>query len=406
LISAIFKRRKVARSQPAGPRRGREPAAGSLTAVRIGLNLVFLTPGESGGMEIYARELIPALVAAAPEHRFTAFVNRDGAAAEGPWGELIPTVTVPVRARNRFEWVRGEQLVLPRLAARADVELLHSLASTAPATGRFRRVVTIHDLIYRTMPEAHPGLRSVGMRVLVPLAARRSDRVIVDSAATRADVLRHLGTPAAKVDVVPLGLGALRRTGPIGEDELRRSLKAGERSIVLSVSAKLAHKNLQRLIEALGLIPAVERPLLVLPGYATPHEEVLKRRAAELSVADDVRFLGWVSAPELEGLYAAARAVVLPSLAEGFGLPVLEAMARGVPVACSGRGALAEVAGDAALTFDPESVPAIAAALRRLVTDDALSGRLRAAGPAHAAAFRWEATAALTLASYERALCA
>ena len=105
---------------------------------------------------------------------------------------------------NRVEWVRGEQVLLPRLAARAGVDLVHSMASTAPAWGRFKRVVTVHDLIYRRFPEAHAGLRALGMRVLVPLAVRRSDRVIVDSESTRRDVVELLGTPAGRIDVVPL----------------------------------------------------------------------------------------------------------------------------------------------------------------------------------------------------------
>src|ERR1700737_526472 len=115
-------------------------------------------------MEVAARELIGALVDAAPDVRFTAFVNRETAGTPGPWDGAMPSVTVPVRARNRVEWVRGEQLLLPRLAARAGVDIVHSLASTAPARGPFRRVVTIHDLIYRVHPEAHAGLRTLGMR--------------------------------------------------------------------------------------------------------------------------------------------------------------------------------------------------------------------------------------------------
>ena len=113
-----------------------------------------------------------------------------------------------------------------------------------------------------------------------------------------------------------------------------------------------------------------------------------------------MRFLGWISAAELEGLYAAASCFVFPSLAEGFGLPVLEAMARGVPVACSARGSLAEVAGDAALLFDPESEPAIADAIKTLLGDPALRERLRQAGRAQAARFTWSQTAEGTLASY------
>jgi len=372
----------------------------------IGLNLVFLVPGETGGMETYARELVEALVAVAPDLRLTAFVNREAAEArDGPWGELIPTVTVPVRARNRIQWVRGEQELVPRLAARAGVDLVHSLGSTGPGWGRFRRVSTIHDLHYRTVPEAHFGLRALGMRVLVPLSARRAHRVIADSQTVRAQLLTLLRLPPEKVDVVPLGLGRRSRSEPLVERELRRRLGVGDDDpLLLSVSAKRPHKNLATLLDALALLDRDRRPVLVLPGYPTEHEAELRRRAASLGVDDRTRFLGWVDGAELEGLYANAAGFVFPSLSEGFGLPVLEAMSRGVPVACSGVGAVAEVAGDAALLFDPSSPRAIADAVARLLTDRAEAERLREAGRARAAGFTWEQTARGTVESYRRAV--
>jgi glycosyltransferase involved in cell wall biosynthesis len=375
-------------------------------AAHVGLNLVFLVPGETGGMEVAARELIPALLAQAPPGmRFTAFVNREAAAAGGgPWGELLPAVTVPVNARNRAQWVLGEQVLLPRLAVRAGVELVHSLASTAPLRGRFRRVVTVHDLIYARFPEAHSGIREKGMRVLVPAAARRSDRVIVDSQSTRSDLVELVGVPPDRVDVVPLGLGSVRREAPLPEREVRTRFALGERRVVLSLSAKRPHKNLPVLLGALALIAAEERPVLVLPGYPTAHEAELRERAAALGIADSVRFLGWVSGSEIEGLWALADAFVFPSLYEGFGLPVLEAMARGVPVACSNASSLPEVAGEAALLFDPHDEGAIAAAVERLLADPVEAERLRARGHERVRLFTWERTAQLTLESYGRAL--
>jgi glycosyltransferase involved in cell wall biosynthesis len=374
-------------------------------ARHIGLNLIFLVPGETGGMEVAARELIPALLAAAPPGmRFTAFINREAAAAGGPWGELLPAVTVPVNARNRVQWVRGEQLLLPRLAARAGVDLVHSLASTAPLWGRFRRVVTVHDLIYARFPEAHAGIRDKGMRVLVPQAVRRSHRVIADSQSTRDDLVELLNVSPEDVDVVPLGLGRVRREEPLAEREVRARFDLGERRVMLSLSAKRPHKNLIALIGALARIPTDSRPLLVLPGYPTAHEEELRERALNAGVAGDVCFPAWVSAAEVEGLWALAEAFVFPSLYEGFGLPVLEAMARGVPVACSNASSLPEVAGEAALLFDPRDEAAIAAALRQLLEDQALRERLRVSGLARVAEFTWERTARLTLESYRRAL--
>jgi glycosyltransferase involved in cell wall biosynthesis len=373
--------------------------------MHVGLNLIFLVPGETGGMEVVARELIPALIEAAPEARFTAFVNRETAVAkDGPWDELLPAVTVPVNARNRVQWVRGEQMLLPRMAMREGVDLVHSLASTAPAWGRFRRVVTVHDLIYARFPEAHAGIRDLGMRLLVPLAVRRSERVIVDSQSTQRDLVGLLGAPAARIDVVPLGLGAVRRCEPMAERELRERLDLGERHVVLSLSAKRPHKNLAALIGALARIQAERRPLLVLPGYPTAHEVDLCERARAAGVLGDVRFFGWLDATELEGLWRVAEAFVFPSLYEGFGLPVLEAMARGVPVACSNASSLPEVVGDAALLFDPHDETAIAVGLERLLSDPAEAERLRARGLERAREFTWERTARATLESYRRAL--
>jgi glycosyltransferase involved in cell wall biosynthesis len=372
--------------------------------LHVGLNLVYLVPGETGGTETYARELIPALLEERPDLRLTAFLGREAAAAGGPWVEAIPSVTAPVRSRRRGEWVWGEQWHLPRLAARAGVDLVHSLANTGPLCGRFRRVLTVHDLIHRIRPEAHLGRIAPTMRVLVSLAARRSDRLIVPSRATRDDVVRLLGAGAGMVDVVPQGVAPPPPVPAGAAEELRRRRGFGERPLALAVSALRPHKNLARLLEALALIPAERRPLLALAGYSTPYESELRRRAAQLGLENDVRILGWVADAELEALYAAAAVFVFPSLYEGFGLPVLEAMARGVPVACSDRGSLAEVAGGAARLFDPSRPEEIAAAVEALLADPREVERLRAAGRAQAASFSWAATARGTLASYDRAL--
>jgi glycosyltransferase involved in cell wall biosynthesis len=268
------------------------------------------------------------------------------------------------------------------------------------------RVTTIHDLNYLMVPDAHFGVRGLGMRLLVPLAARTSHRVIADSASTRRDLETRLRIAAGKIDVVPLGLGQPASATPTPAAELRERLALGTRPVALSLSAKRPHKNLRGLLDALARIDAGRRPVLVLPGYPTPHEGELRAHADALGVGGDVRWLGWTSGDDVEGLFALAAAFVFPSFYEGFGLPVLEAMARGVPVACSDRASLPEVAGEAALLFDPADPAAIASALERLLADGNEAARLRAAGRSRAAYFTWRRTAELTLASYERALSA
>jgi glycosyltransferase involved in cell wall biosynthesis len=236
----------------------------------------------------------------------------------------------------------------------------------------------------------------------VPLAARRADRVIAISHSAAAEIVEVVGLPAKRIDVIHLGG---RPPGPAtDEGELRRRLELGDAPVVLSVSARRPHKNLPRLLEAF----ARTRPpaMLVLPGYSTPFENDLTRLAGRLDVTERVRFLGWVSDPDLEGLYAAAACFVFPSLAEGFGLPVLEAMQRSVPVACSNTSSIPEIADGAARYFDPHSIGEIETAMNELLTDAALARRLAEAGAERAKAFSWERAAAQTLASYERALTA
>jgi glycosyltransferase involved in cell wall biosynthesis len=369
----------------------------------IGLNLIFLVPDETGGMEIYARNLIEALGRVRPDLRLTAFINRNAAAKPGPWRD-VENVTVPVDSRSRVKWVLAEQLLLPPMAHRARVDLLHSPANLAPALGRYKRILTVHDLIHRTFPDAHEGIRAKVLGVIMPLGIRRSHRVIADSRATRDDLINLLNEPADRIDVVPLGLSEPHPERAMPEAELRDKLKLGDRTIALSLSAKRPHKNLMRLLDSLASIPEERRPILVIPGYSTWHERELEEHARELGIEDDVRLLGWVNEAEIEALYAASALFVFPSYYEGFGLPVLEAMQRGVPVACSDRTSLPEVAGGAALMFDPDRHEEIAAAMERLLSDGDEAERLRQAGYERARQFTWDETARLTAESYERAL--
>jgi len=372
--------------------------------LRLGLNMLHLVPGETGGGEIYARHLVPALIDAAPHLTMTIFCASEAfdTITSESWADRARIVRVRVRSRSRTRRVLAEQFVLPVVVRRSRVNLLHNLFTTAPAVPGVVQVTTIHDVIYKRFPET-AGARTYGLRVLVPLAAKRSRRVITISEAARQDIIRFLKVGPERIDVTPLGPG-MDTVTPIPELELRRRFRLGDSPLVLTASAKRPHKNLERLIEAIAQLTGPRPPVLLLPGYSTTFEPRLRALAESLDGGERIRFTGWVDDATLDGLYRLADCFVFPSLGEGFGLPVLEAMVRGVPVACSNASSLPDVAGDAALYFDPTDTAGIASAVRRILSDPDLRDRLREAGRARAATFTWEATAVATLRSYERAL--
>jgi glycosyltransferase involved in cell wall biosynthesis len=370
--------------------------------MRVGLDLLYLVPDETGGRETYARELVPAMLALAPELELVAFVNRDarrGLAAE--LGEGVRSVVVPVSARSRAQWAFGELALVSLAARRARVELLHSMANFAPAWGDFRRVVTIHDLQYRAVPDLLTRPARTATHALVSLAARGAHRIIAVSAAGREEIVAGLGVERQRIDVVLNGVRPAPATQSSAGVRERHGL--GQRPVALAVATNLPHKNLPVLIDALALISPEQRPMLVIVGHGTDNG-ALHAQAIALGVAQDVRPLGPCSTEELDSLYALAGCLVLPTLHEGFGLPVLEAMARSVPVACSDIPALREVAGEAALYFDPHAPAVIAARITDVIADTGLAERMRERGRHRAATFSWTAAAEGTLASYRRAL--
>ncbi len=370
--------------------------------MRVGLDLLYLLPGETGGRETYARELVAAMRERSQELELVAFVNRDaGAGLAAELGDDVRTVVVPVSARSRAQWALGELALVSFAARRARVQLLHSMANFAPAWGHFRRVVTIHDLQYRAVPELLSPAARASTHALVSLAARRADRIIAVSSAGRDEIVAGLGIAPERIDVVPNG----GRAAPLSPHPagVRERYDLGQRPVALAVATNLPHKNLPALIDALALIAPERRPVLMIGGHGTT-DEALRTKVDDAGLADDVRLLGALSTTALDALYAAADCLVLATLHEGFGLPVLEAMMRSLPVICSDIPALREVAGDAALFFDPREPAQIAARMREVLGDEDLAQRLRELGRTQAKRFSWGVAAAGTLASYRRAL--
>jgi glycosyltransferase involved in cell wall biosynthesis len=366
--------------------------------MRVGLDLLFLVPGATGGTETYAREL-SARLAALPDLELVAFVSRSAAGANVAPGAR--EVTLPLDSRRRWQWALGEQVLLRRAAAAERCDVIHGLAGTVPLTGHFKRVASIHDAIFATYPEAHGRARALGFGALVRQSWKRSDAVLVDTPGAVTRLEAELG-PRGPVTVVRLGPGVTPEAAEPAA-RMRDALGLGDRQVILSTAGTLAHKNVDRLLRAVALLTA-PRPVTVFTGRASGNAPRLRDLAAELGIEDDVRFCGWVARERLEALYAAARLSVVASLDEGFGLPVLEAMARGCPVAHSGRGALTEVAGGAGATFDPEDPRSIAAVVALVLSDEATRARLIAAGHERARKHSWERTAQATAAVYRDVL--
>jgi glycosyltransferase involved in cell wall biosynthesis len=372
----------------------------------VGLNLLYLVEGSAGAGR-YGLELLGALKRVEPQTRVAAFVGRDASERlfSQPWSSEIEWVRLPVRVTNRTHLL-AQMLALPALAAQRSLDVLHSPANIGPpAAPRVARVVTLLDLIWLHQREAWDATRAGrGMGALSRSSARRADRVIAISNAARDDFVANLGLDPSRIDVTPLGVNAPTTAEPEPEREakLRRSLGLDGAQVILCVAQKRPYKNLGALVRAAAQLE--ERPLIVLVGAPTPHEEELRRLAAELGVQEQVRFVGWLSEAELEAIYRLATCLVLPSLMEGFGLPVLEAMARDIPVACSDRTAMAEVAGDAALLFDPDDQQAVTESIRRLLRDRELASSLVQRGRERVRLFTWERTAAASFASYTQAV--
>ena len=371
---------------------------------RVGINLLYLVPGAVGGSEIYAHNLLAAIRRAEPELELIVYCAPEAVDSLRRHDVSIS----PAPGSSRVKPLRAliEQTWLPARARADRVELLHSLGTTGPVRGRVPSVVSILDLIYHHFPDTFPPAARLGLELIVPRAARHATRVIAISKFGAGDIATNLGIDRAKIDVVHLGPGSPPQPDFTPETQLRDTLKIrATAEIVLCVSAALAHKNLTRLIDAFTAVAGERDAVLVLVGHGGGAGATeLQAHAAAAGIADRVILTGWIEQPELEGLYRIARVFAYPSLLEGFGLPILEAMDRGLPVACANSSSLPEVGGDAAEYFDPRDTQAIARTVIHLLTDDARRAELTALGHARVGQFTWEHCARETLDVYDRAL--
>jgi glycosyltransferase involved in cell wall biosynthesis len=350
--------------------------------VRIGVNALYLIPGGVGGTEIYLRRLVEALDAL-PGHEFIVFTNRE----TGPLGRRF--VETGVRAEFRPGRILYEQAALPSLLRKHRIDVLLNPGFTAPVAAGCPQVTVFHDLQHLRHPEYFRRFDLPFWRLLLWAAVKRSRRLIAVSEATRDDLVRFYGVDPAHVAVVHHGVE------PAFFEIGRRREDGG---YLLCASTTHPHKNHERLLSAFRrLLEEQPRLRLVLTGVKGFRDERVAALARSLGGAVELK--GWVPREELHELYRRASGFVYPSLFEGFGMPVLEALAAGLPVACSGIEPLRSLSGGHALLFDPGSEDAILSALRALA-----DGRTPAGGPEWASRFTWEKAARQTLAAIEDSL--
>jgi glycosyltransferase involved in cell wall biosynthesis len=368
-----------------------------MRALRIGVNALYLIPGGVGGTEIYLRSLLAAMADLDRRNRWLIFTNRETGPDLIPKQENFERVPQPLRAQWRPARILWEQTGLALETVRHCIDVLLNPGFTAPLACGCPQVTVFHDLQHKRHPEHFRRADLAAWRVLLYGSAQVSRLLIAVSRATADDLCRVYRLPERRIRVAPHGVDRTLL-------ELAGRRRPVSPPFFLTVSTLHPHKNLDRLLEAFAEFRR-ERPgfRLVLAGMRGFFAEQLEALRDRLGLAEAVEFTGWIPRDDLYELYRTAHAAIYPSTFEGFGMPVLEALAAGVPLACSAIEPLREIAAGAALEFDPSGTAAIRQAMIRLADDGALRARLADAGPRRAAQFPWSAAAEATLAALREA---
>jgi len=361
----------------------------------IGIDASRATAARRTGTENYSLHLIRALLTLGRRHTFRLYFNQPP--AEGLFPPMASQQVMPfprLWTHIRLSWEMVQQ----------PPDLLFVPSHVLPLVHPRRSVVTVHDLGYHYYPEAHTLSQNLYLRASTRFNARAATRIIADSEATRQDLARHYGTPIEKVAVVYPGRDeSLQKVTDAGRLAAVRQRYGLSEAYLLYVGTLHPRKNLVRLVQAFGALlagPSAPPPTLpsdlqlVLAGQKGWLADEVERQIAKLGLTDRVVLTGYLPDEDLPALLSGAAAFCFPSLYEGFGLPVLEAMACRVPVVCAHSSSLPEVAGDAALMVDPLSVEDLTTALARVLTDAELRRELVGRGLEQIQRFSWERCAA------------
>jgi len=352
----------------------------------------------AGGNESYMRNLLRALAAIAPDEELLAFVNRSRLESPQP-AEGLPAVPLPLRS----SYLRVP-LLLPWLARQHRLDVLH-VQYTAPFWTPCPYVVSMHDVVALRLPESMPFLDRHRLRHLSPRTLRRAARIFVLTRAVQQQIMEAYGIPEDRFDLVQPALEP--RFRPLEDPEAADAIRARyglPEKYVLYLGLLQPRKNLLRLAQAFAQMVDQGHPhhLVIAGREAWMHREMLQA-IRSLNLGRRLQFTGYVPPEDLPTLLGAADVFAYVSLYEGFGIPVLEALACGVPTLSSTDPALLEVAGGAALAVEATEVEAIAQGLGTLLSDESLRARLRTMGPERATSFTLEQMGRNALAGYRKA---
>lgn len=372
----------------------------------IALNAHLLTAQagyRSAGINGYIANLLRALPDADPALRYTVFAGPQATVPEGTRLRVRRGAWRTERPLARIAW---EQIAQPVALARTRPDLAHQLAFVAPVLSRVPFVVTVYDLSFVRYPERLPAARRWYLRLLTRRSCQRARRVIAISRSTAADLTAIFGVPAERIDVAVPGVGEEFTPLPRAEIEAFRAEKGLPARFFLFLGTLEPRKNLPVLLRAYAALPASDREAvhLVLAGGRGWMTGEIERALEQGDLARTVHLPGYVPAEDLPLWYNAAEALVYPSVYEGFGLPVVEAMACGTPALVADSSSLPEAAGDVGRCVPPHDEAAWTTALAQTMHDQTWRVEAGGRGRTHAQQFTWARTAAQTVASYRRAL--
>ena len=350
--------------------------------------------GTKGGIEIYARELYSQMARMPSEFEWIGFASRELAAAGADWfpGELVDS---GISGENRLTWARGELVAVSQFADDRRADLIHGPAMFGPLRSRARVVLSIHDVLYFSHPELMQTKLYTGpVKWMERRGVRNASRVITISEYSARGIREYLRVPSARIDVIPL---AGRRFSVQPDSAAQRRT-----GLFLAIGQRSPYKDFATVVRAWSHIPERERPRLVITG--SHGEDPLIPLVRELGLTDSIELREWVSTEELSAYYAEATALIDSTIATGFSLPTVEAMAQGLPVVLADSEVFREVGGDAAIYFAPADPQSLAAAIRRFKAEPDLSAELSRLGRERWSAYTWEDVARRTLESFRVAL--